>query len=247
MKRRSMTRHARTIGITQAFLAALVFPTFAQNIVPPLPPFLTGGEALQYTVSWPSGLTLGDVMLTALPTGAGFDLDMTLDAGVPGFSITDRFHSLTGSGLCSLEFDRKISHGGKKSGEKTSFDYPNHTAHRTSLDGATSDLPVSGTCAYDALAFLYAVRRDLAVGAPMPSGPIYFGPVYSVKLESLGQQTVRIGSRSIAADRVLIHLKGHSSTRDFEIFFARDPARTPVLARVPTNVGTISLELDLGS
>lgn len=225
---------------------ALSVPAFAQKINPPLPPFLAAGEALQYTANWPSGFTLGDILLTALPTGAGFDLDMTFDGGIPGFSIIDRFHSVTGAGFCSVDFDRKISHGGKKTGEKTSFDYANHAAHRTSLDGATSDLPVSGTCAYDALAFLYEVRRDLAVGAQMPSGQIYFGPAYSIRLESMGQQTVTVSGRTVPADRVAVHLKGPSSSRDFELFFARDPARIPLLARVPTNVGTISLELNLG-
>lgn len=225
---------------------ALSVPAFAQKIDVPLPPFLAGGEALQYTATWPSGFTLGDVLLTALPTGVGFDLDMTLDGGIPGFSIADRFHSVTGAGFCSVEFDRKISHGGKKTGEKTSFDYANHAAHRTSLDGAASDLPVSGKCAYDGLAFLYEVRRDLALGLPLPSGQIYFGPAYSIRLESMGQQTVTISRRTMAADRVAIHLKGPASTRDFEIFFARDPARIPVLARVPTNIGTVSLELNLG-
>jgi hypothetical protein len=227
-------------------MALLVFPAFAQTLARPVPPFLVAGEALQYTVSWPSGLTLGDVLLTALPTGVGFDLDMTLDAGIPGFSITDRFHSVTSSGLCSLDFDRKISHGGKKSGEKTSFEYANHAAHLAPLDGVASDLPISGSCAFDALAFLYAVRRDLAAGEPLPSGQIYFGRVYSIRLESLGQQTVMIGKGAIAADRVAIHLKGPSSSRDFEIFFARDATRIPVLARVPTAIGTVSLELDLG-
>jgi len=229
-----------------SLLAVTTLPVFAQKPDAPLPLFVTRGEALQYTVTWPSGLTLGDVMFTALPSGAGLDLDMTLDAGVPGFSIIDRFHSLTGLDLCSLELERQISHGSKKSSEKITFDYAHHAAHRVSANGGMSDVPISGNCAYDALSFLYVVRRELAQGIKIPAGQVYFGSVYSLRLEYSGQQVVTISKRQLAADRVTVHLKGPASSRDFEIFFAGDPAHTPLLAKVPTDLGTISLELDIG-
>jgi hypothetical protein len=38
-------------------------------------------------------------------------------------------------------------------------------------------------------------------------------------------------------------VKGPASSTNFEIFFARNAARTPIVARIPSSLGTISLEL----
>jgi hypothetical protein len=45
------------------------------------------------------------------------------------------------------------------------------------------------------------------------------------------------------ADRLIVTVKGPASEMSFEIFFARDPARTPVIIRVPLSPGMFSLEL----
>jgi len=42
---------------------------------------------------------------------------------------------------------------------------------------------------------------------------------------------------------VLVTVKGPASETAFEMFFARDAARTPLLVRVPLSMGTFLLEL----
>jgi hypothetical protein len=45
------------------------------------------------------------------------------------------------------------------------------------------------------------------------------------------------------ADRFSARVKGPASEHSIEIYFARDPARTPVLVRVPFPLGIFSMEL----
>jgi hypothetical protein len=205
--------------------------------------FPPGDESLHYTINWPSGLSLGEANLSAHRTAGGWDLELTLDAGIPGLRIADRFHSVTRPDLCSIELDREIAQGVRKTSEKTVFDYQNGVAHRTSLSGGgSSDDPISTQCAEDALAFLFQARRVLKQGGLAEGSKIYLGPTYAIHLENGGEQTVTLGGKPAAADRIAVSVKGRSSS-NFELFFARDAARTPLLARIPSSLGTISLEL----
>ena len=199
-------------------------------------------ETLHYSVNWPSGLSLGDVALTAHRSGSGWDLQMSLNAGVPGFPVADRFHSVTNADGCSLEFDRDISHGSKKTHEKTTFDYAKKVAHRVTNGGGQSDLSIS-QCARDALALVYFARRELGQGRVPPQQDAFFGAPHSVRMEYTGAQSIPVGDKPETADRVVIYLKGPATDTHFEIFFARDPARTPLSVRVPFSVGTLSMDL----
>jgi Protein of unknown function (DUF3108) len=201
-------------------------------------------ESLHYTVNWPSGLSLGEATLTAHRTAGEWDFELTLDAGVPGLRIADRFHSVTRPDLCSVQLNRDISQGARKSSEKTVFDYQNGVAQRTSLNGGgTSEVPMATHCAYDALAFLYEARRVLGQGSVPPPHQVYLGPAYSIGLEYTGQQTIAVAGKPAVSDHVAVSVKGPASSSNFEIFFARDAARTPLVARIPSSLGTISLEL----
>jgi Protein of unknown function (DUF3108) len=200
-------------------------------------------ESLHYTINWPSGLSLGEANLSAHRTAAGWDFELTLDAGIPGLRIADRFHSVARPDLCSVELDREISQGARKTSEKTVFDYQNGLAHRTSLNsGVSSDDPMPPHCAEDALAFLFEVRRVLKQGGMAQGNKIYLGPTYAIHLENGGEQTITVGGKPALADRIAVSVNGRSSS-NFELFFARDAARTPLLARIPSTLGTISLEL----
>jgi Protein of unknown function (DUF3108) len=200
-------------------------------------------ESLHYTVNWPSGLSLGEATLTAHRAAGGWDLELTLDAGVPGLRIADRFNSVTRPDLCSVQLNREISQGARKSSEKTVFDYQNGVAHRTSVNGGSSDLLMPTHCAWDALAFLYVARRALGQGGVPPPHQIYLGPAYSIGLEYTGEQTIAVAGKPALSDRVAVSVKGPASSSNFELFFARDAARTPLVARIPSSLGTISLEL----
>jgi len=200
-------------------------------------------ETLHYTVNWPSGLSLGEASLLAHRTGDHWDLEMTLEAAIPGFPIMDRFHSVAGSDLCSQEFSRAFSHGNKKTTEKTTFDSKQGTASRATGNGGGSTEFTVPPCAHDALAFLYYARREMGQGRVAPAQQIFFGPVYSLRMEYLGAKTITVAEVPAVTDRVAVSVKGPASNTSFEIFFARDAARTPLLVKIPLSVGTISLEL----
>ena len=44
-------------------------------------------------------------------------------------------------------------------------------------------------------------------------------------------------------DRITVSAKGQASDISFEIFLSQDPARRPVLIRVPLPLGSFSMEL----
>jgi hypothetical protein len=227
----------RHLFLISSIVGSLAVPVGAQTGFP------FQDESLHYAVNWPSGLTLGDATLTARHSVDGWDLEMTLDASIPGFPIADRFHSLTNAGQCSQEFERIVSHGSKKSTEKTTFDSRSGTGRRaTGNGGGNTDFSIPA-CPYDALAFLYYARREMGQGRVAPAQQIFFGSAYSIRMNYTGAQTITVGEKSAVTDRVAVSLKGPSSNTSFEIFFARDAARTPLLVRIPVTVGTISLEL----
>ena len=199
-------------------------------------------ETLRYEVDWPSGLSLGDANLAAHRSGESWDLAMSLNVGIPGFAIADRYHSINSAMQCSSEFERTTSHGKKNSSEKTTFDYGQGRAFRGTRNGGKSEVTI-GSCARDALAFLYFARRELGQGRVPPQQNVFFGSSYSVRLEYTGAQTVTVADKTAVTDRVTVSFRGPASNASFEIFFARDAARTPLLVRVPSNLGTIVMEL----
>lgn len=228
--------------------AAVAWPQTAQKPAPAAAPRLTGfpfqDESLHYSIRWPSGLSLGDVTFTARHGQAGWTFDAAIDAGVPGFSISDRYHATAAAELCSTALDRNISHGSKKTTEKTTFDQRNRTAHRVTVvpEGGKSDFDLP-SCARDALTFLYFARQELGQGRVAPSQQVYFGSAYSVSLRYTGEATVTLDQKPAAADRVMISVRGPKADVSAEAYFARDAARTPLLVKLPLSMGTFSMEL----
>jgi hypothetical protein len=224
-------------------VALILFPMAALALAADAPSgFPYQDETLHYEVNWPSGLSLGDASLTAHHSGENWEIAMSLDAAIPGFPIADRYHSITGAEQCSSEFERDASHGKKKTSEKTTFDYKQGRAFRATKDGGKSEATI-GSCARDALAFLYFARRELGQGRVPPQQDVFFGAVYSVRLEYTGAQTITVADKPTVTDRVAVTFRGPASNSSFEMFFARDAARTPLLVRVPSNLGTIIMAL----
>jgi|HubBroStandDraft_4_1064222.scaffolds.fasta_scaffold99706_2 hypothetical protein len=230
-------------SVARAFLP--VFFVFILNPLLAQSGFPFQDESLHYSINWPSGLSLGDASFSAHHTPAGWSFDSTLSAGIPGLSISDQYHSTGTAELCSLSLDRTISHGSKKTQEKTTFDQQKGSAHRVTVlpkDGGQSDLDLPA-CARDALAFIYLTRREMGQGRMPPAQKIFLGSAYSVRLEYTGAMTVPVGDKPTVTDHVVAYLKGPKADFNFEIFFARDAARTPLLIRVPLSMGTFSMEL----
>ena len=211
-------------------------------------PFSTD-ETLRYSLNWPSGLSLGDATLSAHRTEKGWAFSASFSARIPGFAVDDKIHAnAAGDDLCSVDFERDLSHGGKHTKDKTEFDQSQRVAHRTTVlpeGGGKSDLDTP-SCARDALTFVYLARREMGQGRVAPAQQVYFGGAYSVRLQYTGEQTLAAraaGAKPAVTDRVVVYVKGPQSDFNFEIFFARDPQRTPLSIRIPLALGPVTLEL----
>jgi hypothetical protein len=205
-------------------------------------------QTLHYSINWPSGLSLGEATLVSDHQNAGRagDLsvfDLTLDAGVPGFAIRDHEHASAGPDFCSFELDKSDLHGRRKSEEKITFDQQKNTITRETLNGGGKSEMPAPPCARDALTFLQFARKELAQGRLVPEQQVVFGSMYQVRFEYTGQQKIQSGEHQVEADRILATIKRSSSDLTVEIFFARDAARTPLLAKVPVSLGTFTVEL----
>jgi hypothetical protein len=200
-------------------------------------------ENLSYTINWPSGLSLGEARLVSHQANDKWFFEMVLDAGVPGFAVSDHFRATAGSDLCSLEFDREMIHGKRKTREKTTIDYKKNVAHRVTLNGGgKTEIKIEG-CMHDALTYVFFARRELGQGRVPPVQKVFFGSQYQVKSEFIGPVNIMVNEKRTRADRVTVALKGPASDINFDIFFAQDPARTPLVIKIPFSVGMLSAEL----
>jgi hypothetical protein len=236
----------RRIAIFLCFLTLLPAALAGPATDPTGFPFTS--EILNYTVNWPSGLALGEAYMSASkiqpsPNGpAQWAFKLTLDAAMLGFAVSDRYNATASLDLCSAMFDRDFAHGTRKSHERDDFDQPAGVAHRETVGGGKSDVSIS-RCAHDALTFLYRTRQEMGQGRVPPAESILFGGPYQVSLQYTGEQTVKVNGKPSTTDRLIVTVKGPASEMSFEIFFARDAARTPVIIRVPLSPGMFSLEL----
>ena len=205
-------------------------------------------EQLHYNINWPSGLSLGEAQLKSTrekPTPKSAEryvFEFSLEAGIPGFNVTDRYRSEASKDFCSIAFDKNLVHGKKKTDERSTFDPDKATATRETKDGGKSEISTPA-CAKDALDFLYFVRRELAQGRLPARQPVFFGSSYEVRLEFAGTQMIKLGDNSVEADRLNGSVKGPQSDASFEMYFLKDAPRTLALVRVPLEVGTFSMEL----
>lgn len=108
--------------------------------------------------------------------------------------------------------------------------------------GGKSEIDIP-SCARDTLAFAYYARRELGQGRVPPADKVFFGAAYSVRMDYTGAQTITVGDKPSVTDHLVVSVKGPKSDTSFEIFYARDPARTPLAIRIPVSVGTLSVEL----
>ncbi len=205
-------------------------------------------ESLHFNINWPSGLELGEATIASSqsqgidkkPGDWKFSLD--IDASVPGFTIREQDSSTAGPDLCAIQLDKSFTHGKKKNEEKITFDQQKNTFTRETVGGGKSDTSASA-CARDALTYLQFARRELSQGRIVPDQKVVFGAQYQVHMDFKGAQTIKVGAKMVEADRTLVTIKGPSTDLAVEIFFAHDPSRTPLLARLPLALGTFTVEL----
>ena len=224
----------------------LLLITLIPRVAAPAPA-LTGfpftDETLNYSINWPSGLNLGEGRLQSKHTDAGWSFEMTLDAGVPGYAVKDSYTAHANADFCSSDFARQFLHGARKGGETETIDRSHETVARVTLNGGgTSEFAIPD-CIKDALTLLFYTRREMGQGRVPPAQQMLFGGLYQVTLDYAGAPMIKVADKQVQSDELVCSLKGASSILQFEIYFARDPARTPLLVSVPLAVGKFSLEL----
>ncbi|MEP6716986.1 MAG: DUF3108 domain-containing protein [Terriglobia bacterium] len=226
----------------------LLIPAFLAFVTPafgaaPLTGFPFMDESLAYTINWPSGLSVGEAHLNAKHTAGGWTFEFKLDAGVPGYTVKDSYSSESNADFCSMEFDRDYAHGSRKGGEKESIDRSHETASRvTTHNGGKSEMRIPD-CVKDALTAVFYTRRELGQGRVPGAQQILFGGLYQMTLDYGGAQMVKIADKPAQTDKIVCNLKGPSASIAFEMYFARDAARTPLLVKVPLSMGNFSMEI----
>jgi len=203
-------------------------------------------ESLNYSINWASGLSLGEATLNSTkssdPAHAGWSLDLDLNASVPGFAVRDHYHSSANPDLCSTRLEKETARGQRKTKETVTFDAETHEAKRQTQGGGHSEFS-TGLCPRDALAFLQFVRKELEQGRLAPQQMVILGAQYQVRFEYAGVQNIQVGKTKTEAERIQTSITGPGSGLTLELYFARDAARTPLLARIPLALGTLTVEL----
>lgn len=209
-------------------------------------PVLPANESLRYEVKWPSGLSLGEATL-GYQRQLRQDQDqwkqsLTIDASLPGFALKERVEATATAQSCALSLEKNSTRGAKTLQETMSFDQTKQMAVRKTKNGGSSDVPLPG-CAKEPLGFLHSLREDLAAGRLPGPQPVYFGAAYVVSTKYVAKDKLPIADTPTEVDHLLLDVRGPASGFTIDLYLTRDPAHTPVLAKVPTVLGTFSMEL----
>jgi hypothetical protein len=201
-------------------------------------------EDLNYSVNWPSGLSLGDAHLHAKHNGANWNFSFSIEAGVPGFAVKDTYKSVAVPDFCAISFERDTVHGSHAAQEKETIDRERSVATRVTLtkEGGKSDFPVP-MCVKDALTLLFFTRRELGQGRVPSAQNILMGGLYDVRMDYAGAPMITVDGKSVQTDKVICTIKTAASSFKFDTYYARDPARTLLLVNAPLAMGSFSMEL----
>lgn len=205
--------------------------------------FPFGDEDLSYALKWPGGMSLGEGHLHAKRAATSWDFSMSLDGSIPGFDVKDEYKSNAPGDLCTAVFERTSTHGSKKTAEKETVDAQKGTVKRETLKGGGASEISVAPCVRDALTFLYYSRRELGQGRVPAASAILFGSLYRAQMDYAGAQTVTVAGKAEVSDKVAVTMQGPVAKIRFEMYFARDAARTPLVIRVPLALGSFSMEL----
>jgi hypothetical protein len=225
-----------------ALLATLSFAAVPVAQTPTGFPFTD--EDLNYSINWPGGANLGEAHLHARHSGANWKFELSLDAGVPGFAVKDSYHSDAVPDFCSTSFDRSTSHGSRAVQERETIDRDRATATRQTIskDGGKSEIPVPA-CVKDALTYLFYARTEFGQGRVPAAQDILFGGLYRIQVEYTGAPMITVNQKQVQSDQATCTFKGRTGDYHFDIYFARDAARTPLLVTAPFAMGKFSMEL----
>ncbi|HXR10074.1 MAG TPA: DUF3108 domain-containing protein [Candidatus Acidoferrales bacterium] len=231
-------------ALTPVFLAVAALSLAAAPAAQAPTGFPFTDEDLNYSINWPGGANLGEAHLHARHSGANWKFELSLDAGVPGFAVKDSYRSESVPDFCSTSFERSTSHGSRTVGERETIDRERAIATRQTLskEGGKSDLPVPA-CVKDALAYLFYSRVEMGQGRVPAAQDILFGGLSRIQVDYTGAPIITVNQKQVQSDQVTCTFKGKTGDYSFDIYFARDAARTPLLVTAPFAMGKFSMEL----
>lgn len=238
--------------VVAAFCAAVVCPAILPAASGPAPSarqasqgasLFGGGETLRFKLSWPSGVSLGEAVLTASVVQGQLHLEMTVEADLPIQNISGKFSSVaTADGLCSIQYHRKMTEGSKTSEESIEFDQKAHQAKRT-VNGQTATLPVS-ECAKDPLAFLYYFRSEISQHRTAQASSIVLAPEKHLDISGGVTETITAGGRQRKAQKFSAAIRYPYTSKSFEVWFSTDGHWEPLLVRLPSPLAVFSAEIE---
>jgi len=220
-----------------ALVATLSFAAAPVATQPTLTGFPFTDEDLNYSINWPTGASLGEAHLHAKHAGANWNFSLSLDAGVPGFAVKDTYRADMVPDYCSVSFDRSTSHGSHKVEERQTIDRERATATRTK-----GEIPVPA-CVKDALTYLFYSRREMGQGRVPAAQEILFGELRTIRVDYVGAPMISVNGKQVQSDEVTCTIGIGSSDYMFDVYYARDAARTPLLITAPFALGKFSMEL----
>jgi hypothetical protein len=220
-----------------ALVATLSFAAAPVATQPALTGFPFTDEDLNYSINWPTGASLGEAHLHAKHSGANWNFTLSLDAGLPGFAIKDTYRSDMVPDFCSVSFDRTTSHGSHTVQERETIDRDHATAMHNKVE-----IPVPA-CVKDALTYLFYSRREMGQGRVPAAQDILFGALRPIRVEYVGAPMISVNGKQVQSDKVTCTIGMGSSDYMFDVYYARDAARTPLLITAPFAVGKFSMEL----
>ncbi|MBI2817103.1 MAG: DUF3108 domain-containing protein [Acidobacteria bacterium] len=237
-------RVLRVLGLAVALLiGSLAAPLLRAQELPKSLPALSSGETLRFRLLWPSGIALGEAVISSTAGQNELHFEMRIEADLPVRRISGSVTaSATRDGLCSLKYHRKMIEGPKTSEEKIDFDQKNHQAIRM-LGGQTTTVPIAA-CARDPLTFLYYYRNQLAAGSTADTASFFLGSERSLEVKPAGTETVTVSGRERQAEKFLVTYHSRNSAKTFELWFSSDSRREPVLVRLPSPLAVFSAELE---
>jgi hypothetical protein len=202
-------------------------------------------EDLNYAINWPGGANLGEARLHARRSGATWKFEMAIDAGVPGFAVKDSYRSESTPNYCSTLFERTTAHGARTAQERETINRDRALATRqttSSKDGGSSTLQVPA-CVKDALTYLFYARTEMGQGRVPAAQDILFGNLYHIDVQYVGGPMISVNQKQVQADQITCTFMGKTGDYSFDVYFARDAARTPLLVTAPFAMGKFSMEL----
>ena len=214
------------------------------------PPFV--GETLRYAMSWK--IFAGGIMTISVSD------PITLD-GRPAYkielsAISNDFISnffvvrdsitswIDRASLQSLRYEKHSVEGKRVDDERIDFDLDARIATRESRR-IRFEPPV-----FDSLSAVYYLRtRPLSPGEPVEMEVVSGKHAYRLVADVLGRETVKTPAGTFLATKVHPKMKEEGLLKkggDLWIWFADDPARTPVVIRSKLNFGTLTARLVSG-